>query len=78
MATAIQVRQVGLELKDNVTAFKTSVDAINTVVSAWTLDGADGALPAEAAVKTQLAAYDALAKPNNSINDALAAIREVV
>jgi hypothetical protein len=78
MATPIQVRQVGLELKDNITAFKTGVDAINTVVSAWTLDGADGALPAEAVVKAQLAAYDALSKPNNSLNDALAAIREVV
>lgn len=78
MATAIERRQVGLELKANITAFKTGVDAIDTVVSGWTLDGADGALPADTAIKVQLAAYDALAKPTNSLNDALAAIREAV
>ena len=75
MATPNERRIVGLELSDNVTAFKTAIDAVNTVVAAWDLKGIDGDLPAAAAVKEQLAAYDALAKPTMGINDALIAIR---
>lgn len=83
---AIDARLVGLELKSNVAALKalvdplkTAVDAINTVTSAWTLDGADNLLPAEAAVKTQLLAYEAISiaisKPSNSIGDSITVIR---
>lgn len=86
---AIDARLVGLELKSNVTAIKalvdplkTAVDAINTVTSAWTLDGADGALPAEADVKTQFLAYEALStaisKPSNSISDSINVIKAAV
>ena len=73
--TASMRRMVGLELVENVTALKAAVDAINTVVSGWTLDDEDSALPTAADVKAELAAYDAVAKPSNSINDALAEIR---
>jgi hypothetical protein len=73
--TATQRRLVGLELQANVTEFKTALDAINTVTAAWTLDEADENLPTAAAVQAQLAAFDALSKPTNNINDALAEIR---
>lgn len=73
--SALMRRQVGLELLDNITALKAAVDAVDTVVSGWTLDDADNALPNDAAVKAQLAAYDAIAKPASSIADALAAVR---
>lgn len=86
---AIDARLVGLELTSNVAAIKalvdplkTAVDAINTVTSAWTLDGTDGALPAEADVKTQLLAYEALStgisKPSNSIGDSISVIKAAV
>jgi hypothetical protein len=80
---------VGIEVKGNVAALKaqvdalqTQVDAIDAVTSIWVLDGADGALPTEAAVKTQLAAYDAItvnvSKNANSLNDSLAIVRAAV
>ena len=75
MATAINKRIVGLELEQNITALKTAVDAVNTAVGAWDLRGVDGALPTDAAVKEQLAAYDAISKPVLGISDDLAAIR---
>ena len=74
-ATAAQRRMVGLELQENVTALKATVDAIDTVTSAWTLDDVDGSLPTALAIQTQLAAYDTVSKPSNSLNDALSAIR---
>jgi len=73
--TAGMRRLVGLELLDNITTLKTAVDAIDTVVSGWTLDDEDSALPTAAAVQTQLLAYEAVEKPINSINDALAELR---
>jgi hypothetical protein len=78
MASAISVRIVGLELEENVAALKATVDAIDTAMTGWDLRGIDGDLPAEADVKTQLAAYDAIVKPSLSMNDALADVRAVV
>lgn len=72
---ANQRRQIALELVDNVTALKVAIDAVDTVVSAWTLDDADNTLPTDLVIKAQLAAYDAIAKPSMSLADALAAIR---
>ena len=77
MATPNELRIVGLELLDNITALKTAVDAVNTVVAAWELKSADGSLPTAADVKAQLAAYDAITKPTNSLNDALTSVRAV-
>lgn len=84
--SALDVRMVAAEVQANVAALKTavdalstSVDAINTVTSAWVVNALDAALPEDTAVKTQLAAYDALnttiTKPGNSLNDSLAVIR---
>lgn len=75
MATPNETRIVALELTDNVTAYKAAIDAIDTVVGAWELKSTDESLPDDTAVKTQLAAYDALSKPTMGINDALIAIR---
>lgn len=75
MATAAQVRTVATDMIAKVAAFKVSLDAIDTVVSAWTVDGLDAALPADEVVKAQLLAYDNLAKPAISMNEALAAVR---
>lgn len=77
MATALQRRMVGLELSENIETLKTAVDAIETVIAGWTLDGADSALPTAVDVKEQMLAYEAVEKPVNSINDAITAIREV-
>ena len=74
MATANQVRVVGIELLENITALKTAVDAVNTVVAGWTLDNVDGSLPADTAVKAELDAYNAISKQSMSINDAISAI----
>jgi hypothetical protein len=78
MATAINKRIIGLELEQNITTLKTAVDAISTEVLGWDLRGLDGALPADADVKAQLAAYDAVSKPVMGITDDLAAIRAIV
>lgn len=77
MATAKNIRMIGLELEENITALKTAVDAVNTVVSAWELRADDLSLPADTDVKAQLAAYDAITKPANNMNEDLAAIRAV-
>jgi hypothetical protein len=78
MATANDRRIIGLELAENVSVYKTALDAISTVVAAWELKDVDGSLPTAIAVKEQLAAYDALSKPTMGINDALIAIRAAV
>lgn len=78
MATAINKRIIGLELEQNITALKAAVDAVSTAVLAWDVRGIDGDLPADAEVKTQLAAYDAISKPVLGITDDLAAIRAIV
>lgn len=86
---ALDVRLVGLELKANVTAVKVvsdalqvAVDAIDDETSTWVLNGVDGLLPAEADVKAQLLAYEALSvavsKPGNSIGDSIAIIKAAV
>lgn len=77
MATPNEIRIVGLELSDDITALKTAVDAINTVVSAWNLKSIDGDLPAGSAVKAQLTAYNAISKPTMSLSDAITAIQAV-
>jgi hypothetical protein len=78
MSTKLNDRIVGLEIEENITALKTAVDAVNTVVAGWNLRGVDGALPASADIKAQLAAYDAISKPVLGLTDDLAAIRAVV
>lgn len=78
MATSNQIRVVAIELDENLTALKTAVDAIDTVVSAWVLNDIDGSLPTDVAVKAQLAAYNAIAKASMSISDAIAAVNEAV
>jgi hypothetical protein len=86
---AIDVRLVGLELQANVAAVKTAIDAISAgidaiaaVTSLWDLTVDDISLPAEADVKTQLLAYEALsisvAKPGNSIGDSINVIKAAV
>lgn len=86
---ALDVRLVGLELQANVSTLKTAVDAISTAIDAietetstWVCDGLDAALPAEADVKTQLLAYEALSvsltKPGNSIGDSINVIKAAV
>ena len=86
---AIDARLVGLELQANVTAMKlavdalsTAIDAIETETSTWVLNGADNLLPAEADVKAQLIAYEALSvsvsKPGNSIGDSINVIKAAV
>ena len=86
---ALDTRLVGLELQANVAALKTAVDAISTAVDAihaetttWVCNGADGLLPAEADVKTQLLAYEALSvsltKTGNSIGDSINVIKAAV
>jgi hypothetical protein len=75
MATNSQIRTVGLDLQGKVEAFKTALDAIQTVTTAWVLNDVDGSLPTDVAVKDQLAAYDALSKPAINMTDALSAIR---
>lgn len=86
---ALDVRLVGLELQANVTALKTAVDALSTAVDAiatetstWVLNGADNLLPADADVKAQLLAYEALAvsvsKAGNSIGDSINVIKAAV
>lgn len=86
---AIDTRVVAAELKNNTAAIKTvvdalkvDVDALNTVTSAFVVDGLDAALPTPLAVQAALADYDALvttvSKPANSISDSLAIIRAAV
>lgn len=86
---ANDTRLVGLELQINVAALKTaadavktSVDAIHAVTDTWVLNGADGVLPTDAAVKAQLTAYDALnvalTKATNTISDSIAVVRAAV
>ena len=78
MATKLNDRIVGLEIEQGITALKTAVDAVQTVVAAWDLRGLDSALPASADIKTAMAAYDAISKPVLGLTDDLAAIRAVV
>jgi hypothetical protein len=78
MATAADRRSVAVSLKQLVGTLKTAVDAVNTAVTAFTLDGADGALPTALEVKAQLAAYDAITKGTVSLTDSLAQIRAAV
>lgn len=75
MASFNQVREVATDMKEKVATFKAALDAIDTIVAAWTVDGLDAALPADEVVKAQLLAYDNLAKPAISMNEALAAVR---
>lgn len=86
MATTAQIRQVAIEVAGNIATVKTAVDAlkvqvdaIHTVTSAWTLDGLDADLPANADVKAQTEAYESLivgiTKPSNSISDAIDAVK---
>jgi hypothetical protein len=74
-ASAADKRSVAVQLVADVTTFKASIDAINTVTSAWTLDDADNTLPTGSVIKAQLAAFDALTKPVVSLTASLAAIR---
>lgn len=74
MATNAQIRIVGLELQENVTALKAAVDAIDTVTSAWVLDNVDGSLPTDLAVKQQMAAYNSVSKGALAISDAITAV----
>lgn len=86
MATANQIRQVAIEIIENITAIKTAVDAvktavdaINTVASAWIVNVEDASLPTQEAVKTQLEAYEALSvaitKPGNVLTDSITAVK---
>jgi len=77
MATANNIRHIGLELEEQVGALKASVDAIDTAMSAWELRSDDVSLPTEVEVATQLAAFDAIQKPALSLNDDLSAVRAV-
>lgn len=77
MATAGERRIVGVDLQTKVASMKTSLDAINTVTAAWVVNDEDASLPAASAIKEQLLAFDALAKPGINMTDALAAIRAV-
>lgn len=74
-ATANQRRVTAIELQEAVSDLKGQVDAIDTVVSAWTTNGTDAALPTGLAVKGQLTAFDAVNKPGLSLSDAISAIR---
>lgn len=92
MATANQIRQVAIEVKENtatlkaaVDAFKALVDAIDAITSLWVVNSDDASLPAEADVKAQLEAYEALstssvtgAKASNVISDSISAVKAAV
>lgn len=75
MATPAEIRVVGLDLQGKVDAYKTALDAVQTVTTAWTLDDVDGSLPTDLQVKAQLAAYEDLSKPAINMTNALTAIR---
>jgi hypothetical protein len=75
MASAINVRIVGLELEQNIGTLKAAVDAVHTTVAAFNLRSVDGDLPTGAQIKDALTAYDAISKPVVSMTDDLAAIR---
>lgn len=77
MATANQIRQVAIELSENVAALKASVDAVSTAVLAMTINELDAALPTAADVKTQLAAFNSINKQSMNISDAIAAVNAV-
>lgn len=77
MATTNQVRVVAIELQEAVGELKTAIDAVDTVVAAWTTDNVDGQLPTAAAVKAQLSSFEAIQKPGLSMSDAISAIRAV-
>ena len=74
-ATANQRRVVAIELQEAVAEMKSAVDAVDTVVSAWTTNALDAALPTGLAVKGQLTAFDAISKPGLTMGDAIVAIR---
>ena len=75
MASPAEVRIVATDMKIKVAAYKVALDAVDTVVAAWSVIGADGTLPADEIVKAQLLAYEALSKPGINMSDALAAVR---
>ena len=76
MATANQIRQVAIVLKDETAALKSAVDAINTVTSTWTVNSGDESLPTAAAVKAQYEAYQAVYKVDLRLSSAITAIEE--
>lgn len=78
MATATQRRIVALDIEQNIAALKTSVDAVNTAVTAMELRDVDGSLPTDAEVKTLLNNYNAVSKPVIGMTDDLAAVNAVV